>query len=138
MSLRRHDSYQLLAAFKRWRRPLDSALGEAGLSAGQDFLLDELWQEDGLCQAELVQRLGVEQPTVAKAVKRLEAAGFLRRGAHERDARKVRIWLTERGRAARPAVEEAWREAEVRLGAGLAAGERAELVRLLRRSFGGE
>ncbi|GAA2821712.1 MarR family winged helix-turn-helix transcriptional regulator [Crossiella cryophila] len=138
MSLRQHDAFQLLAATKRWRRPLDSMLAEAGLSPGQDFLLDELWQEDGLCQSELVQRLGVEQPTVAKAVKRLEAAGFLRRGAHERDARKVRIWLTERGRAARPAVEAAWREAEVRLGEGLAEGERVELVRLLRRCFGGE
>lgn len=138
MNLRRHDSFRLLAAFKRFRAPLESALAAAGLTAGQDFLLAELWQEDGLCQVALVQRLGVEQPTVAKAVKRLEAAGFLTRRAHERDARKTRIWLTERGRAVRPQVEAAWRAADELLGAGLTEAERAELVRLLGRSYGGE
>jgi DNA-binding MarR family transcriptional regulator len=57
----------------------------------------------------------------------MEAAGLLVRRSHERDARLVRPWLTERGRAVRADVERARDGLELRVTAPLTAGERVHL-----------
>jgi len=57
----------------------------------------------------------------------MEAAGLLERRAHERDARLVRLWLTERGRTVRADVERARDELELRVTAPLTADERVHL-----------
>jgi DNA-binding MarR family transcriptional regulator len=130
------DVYQVLAAFKRMRAILKDGYAEVGLAAGQEHLLAALWQEDGLSQRELVRRLGVEQPTVAKAVRRLEASGFVRREPDSADRRITRVLLTDRGRVARGPVERLWRTADREFGRGLLAEEKQRLGELLRRSFG--
>jgi hypothetical protein len=50
-------------------RPL-RRLAAHGVHAGQEYLLEALWQEDGLTIGELASRLGVEVPTVVRTAQR--------------------------------------------------------------------
>lgn len=89
------------AAFWAAKRAIAAASEEAyqrhGVRAGQQFLLYELWAEDGLTPGELARRLGLAVPTVTRTATRMEAAGILRREPHPTDARLVRLRLTDRG-----------------------------------------
>jgi DNA-binding MarR family transcriptional regulator len=106
-------AYALLQAVKATRASISPALVANGLHPGQDLLLSALWSEDGITQAELVDRLGIRSPTVSKALTRLERVGYVRR---EIDAqRSRRVFLTPAGRALRQPVEQAWRAADQRL-----------------------
>ncbi|MGZ3497321.1 MAG: MarR family winged helix-turn-helix transcriptional regulator [Vulcanimicrobiaceae bacterium] len=87
------------AAVRAMRARLDRELQTHGLHVGQHMILRVLWDEDGLTPREIADRVGVEMPTVTRAVQRMERGGFLSRTAHPDDARSVRIHLTERGRA---------------------------------------
>ena len=106
-------TYALLQAVKASRAAISPALAANGLHPGQDLLLSALWSEDGITQAELVERLGIRSPTVSKALTRLERVGYVRREIDERRSR--RVFLTPAGRALRLPVERAWRAADQRL-----------------------
>ena len=70
-----------------------------GVLPGQYPLLAELWSEDGLTQKQLVERVRIEQSTIAHTLKRMERDGLLDRRPCPTDGRLVRHWLTPRGRA---------------------------------------
>lgn len=104
-----------------------------GLTTGVFPALLELWEEDGLTQKQLVERLAIEQATMANTLARMERDGLVTRKKDERDGRAQRVWLTERARAMRdPAVEVAL---AVNAGslATLTEGERAQFVHLMRK-----
>lgn len=108
-------------------------LAQLGLHPGQELMLVDIHQNQGTTQAELVARLGIEQPTVAKALTRMERTGFVERLPDPDDRRLTRLRLTGSGRAAIPAVLTAWAEVERRTTGGLTESEAGELIRLLNR-----
>lgn len=112
---------------------LESRLLAHGVHAGQQFILESLWQEDGLTPGELAQRIGVETPTVTRAAQRMEVTGLVRRIPDPEDARLVRVYLTERGREVQRLLPALLRAATEEVLTGLSQEERAELVRLLKR-----
>ena len=124
-------SYLLLKAMKFGRSSVSPVLAEHDLHPGQDLMLAALWREDGISQSELVARLGVEAPTVSKALRRLERVGYVRR--EPGPARGRLVYLTEAGHALRRPVEQAWRNADRRLARRLGAADTAELRRILSR-----
>jgi MarR family transcriptional regulator, organic hydroperoxide resistance regulator len=124
-------SYALLKAMKSTRGPISPVLASRGLHPGQDLMLSALWREDGISQAELAARLGIEAPTVSRALERLERAGYVRREPGR--GRSRRVYLTEAGQALRRPVEQAWRTADRRLAAQLGPADTAELRRILSR-----
>lgn len=124
-------SFRLLKAMKSAQRTVAPVLAELGLHPGQDLLLSQLWREDGITQAELIARLGVEPPTVSKALHRLERAGFVRRDRAPGRGRTVH--LTDAGRELQEPAEQAWRRGDVELLRNLDEDERATLAELLRR-----
>lgn len=71
-----------------------------GLTVTQLRLLSFLNEEEGLGNADLADRLYVTRPSVSALLERLERGDFIRREIHENDRRSIRIWLTDRGRAA--------------------------------------
>jgi DNA-binding MarR family transcriptional regulator len=99
-------------------RRVHDRLDELGLFRGQTSLLRALWEQDGLTQSELTERLSRSPSTITKTVQRMEKAGLVRRGSDESDERISRVFLTDAGRALRPAVEEMWDKFDRQLFAG--------------------
>jgi DNA-binding MarR family transcriptional regulator len=112
---------------------LESRLLAHGVHAGQQFILESLWREDGLTPGELAQRIGVETSTVTRAAQRMEVTGLVKRIPDPEDARLVRVYLTERGREVLTLLPALLSAATDEVLAGLAQEERVELVRLLKR-----
>lgn len=69
-----------------------------GVTQGMWFFLRVLWEEDGLTQRELSQRVRMREPTTVTALNNMEKRGLVRRVPNPGDRRKVNIFLTERGR----------------------------------------
>jgi len=62
------------------------------------FALRMLWDEDGMTQRELGERVGINGPTMVSAINSMERAGLVKRVQNRADRRKINIFLTERGR----------------------------------------
>jgi MarR family transcriptional regulator for hemolysin len=122
---------ELLALFTRSsklaRAAADEAMSRHGVRVGQNLLLEVLWESDGLTPGELAARLQVATPTVVKSANRMATAGLLLRKPDPADARLVRLYLTDRARAVRQAVERERDELEQRMTATLTPAERAHL-----------
>jgi DNA-binding MarR family transcriptional regulator len=126
-------SYLLVRVAKVHRGLVAQGLAELGLHTGQELVLVQLWQEDGLRNSELARRLGVAAPTVTKVLSGMERTHLLTRRADSDDARASRIWLTERGRSLREPVEQLWQAVEHTLVRDLDRSERELLARALAR-----
>lgn len=105
MTFRRDTSagYLVNHAARLLARQLDARLAPLGLSTGPFPLLLHLWEQDGLTQKDLVDRLGYEQPTVAATLARMERDGLVTRKPDPQDGRAQRVWLTGRGQSLRAA-----------------------------------
>jgi DNA-binding MarR family transcriptional regulator len=121
-----------LAAFAH-RGLMQRMLAEHGLHLGQERLVFELARAPGISQTALAARLGVEQPTVAKAVSRMARQGLVRTSRDERDARASRLFLTDQGAELLDAVLACWQAVEGQMTQGMSATERVRLQRLLHR-----
>jgi DNA-binding MarR family transcriptional regulator len=122
--IRENTSFVLAKVCKAHRAYVGSLLVEHGLHVGQEMVLVELWQDDGLRGGELAARLGVEPPTVTKMLRRLEGCGLVERRRDPTDARSFRVYLTESGRALEAPVSRCWAQAEETAFAGLSTDER--------------
>lgn len=123
--------HQLVKMCKMYFNHVNARFSEFGLYEGQHSMLMALWMEDGLAQAELTRRLGVEPASVSKTVERMEAAGFVQRQPDPEDARANRIYLTDQGRALEQPVKQVLAEAEDRLLANMSLEEKLLLRRLV-------
>ncbi|MBL0371518.1 MarR family transcriptional regulator [Rhizobium sp. KVB221] len=84
---------------KGFSRSLLARGAELGFSPGQFPVLIELWNVDGLTQREILDRLDIEQATLANTLARMERDGLIRRTPHPTDKRAVRNFLTDKGKA---------------------------------------
>lgn len=125
--------YAMMRAAKAYKRVSRSYLSEIGLQPGQDLLLRELWDNDGVQQSELPDRLGVEQPTISKALSRLEKEGLVTRRRDPRDARCRLVYLTASGKQLRGPVQKMWAELEVQGTKGFSPKEKRLLRKLANR-----
>lgn len=123
--------YALAGATRAHRFEMQRQMAKLGLHLGQELLIADLHQHPGTTQAELVGRIGMEQPTIAKAVTRMERSGFVERLADPGDRRVTRLRLTEQGEAVVQAVVAAWADVESRAVAGLTPADADQLTRLL-------
>lgn len=133
MGFSRDDSAGFLANHmaRLFALGLARRIAPLGLAPAQFMCLVELWREDGLTQRDLVERLDVEQATMANTLARMERDGLIRRAADERDRRARRIRLTDKARALeRPATEAALAQNDAALAA-LTGAERATLLALM-------
>jgi DNA-binding MarR family transcriptional regulator len=87
-------AYAVSHAFNRVYKPLLEALG---LTYPQYLVMITLWERDGLLVKEIGALLDLDSGTLTPLLKRLEAAGLVRRTRDASDERQVRITLTEAG-----------------------------------------
>lgn len=101
MRFSRNDSATYLSAqlAKTFSSALNARARTLGFSRGQFPVLLELWNEDGLTQRQLLDRVDVEQATLANTLARMERDGLIERKPHPRDRRAQIIELTAKGRA---------------------------------------
>ncbi|MDD4255360.1 MAG: MarR family transcriptional regulator [Methanofollis sp.] len=112
---------------------IDERMKRFGLSSGQLFTLLHLAHEQGITQDTLVRRFRVDKGTVARAVRRLEDAGYINRTIDPDDRRAVQIFLTDRGEEIVPEIIRIDREWEEEVFAGLTDEERRQAEALLRK-----
>ncbi|MDQ0271408.1 MarR family winged helix-turn-helix transcriptional regulator [Cytobacillus purgationiresistens] len=109
------------------RRNYADLLRELDLYVGQDQLLCQLWQEDGITQVQLSEKLKCEPPTVTNMVKKLEGRGILTRKRDKSDGRISRVYITEKGRALYEPVVNIWMNQTQLLLEGISTEERIKL-----------
>lgn len=112
---------------------LQRRLKTVGLAPAQFMVLLELWEDDGLTQAALVERLDVEQATMANTLSRMARDGLIRRVPSPTDKRAKVICLTEKARDFQGAATKAATAQNATAMAGLDAEEQAELIRLMQK-----
>lgn len=79
-------------------RPL---LEPLGLTHPQYLVMLALWEREPLRVADLARLLQLDPGTLSPLLKRLEAAGYIRRERDRRDERALAVVLTDKGRALR-------------------------------------
>ena len=117
-----------------WQRHLQQALLPHGITLKQVYLLRQLVRHEFLHPSKIADLLFCDRPTATVLIQNMEKQGWVSRTRGERDRRRVRIAITEAGRAKLAALEQSgWQEFEATvdpLGC-LDEMEVAELDRLL-------
>lgn len=109
------------------RRALDEELAREEITFRQWEVLAWLALEGELSQAELADRLGIEAPTLAGILARMERGGWLERYPCPQDARKKRIRPTKKVEPVWNRMVQCCRRVRERAIAGLSAEELAQL-----------
>lgn len=135
MTFDRHRSpgYVVNYLARLFARALVRRIGAHGVTPGQFPVLLALWEREGTTQAELVERLAVEQPTMANTLRRMERDGLVKRAPDPEDRRQARIHLTPRGRALEADLTASARATNAAALAGLTAAEAAQFLDLAAR-----
>lgn len=101
LALDRQLCFALYAASRAMTKLYRSLLEPLGLTYPQYLVLLVLWEADGLAVNEVGDRLALDSGTLTPLLKRLEAAGLVRRVRDTADERRVLLHLTPEGRALR-------------------------------------
>lgn len=109
-------------------RSLRARIEQFGVVPGQFAQLLALYEEDGLTQTELLERVRIEQSTLAHTLKRMERDGLIRREQDDADRRRSRIHLTSRAKDLKPELLEAARRVNDLALADLPGGANEELL----------
>lgn len=117
---------------KGFARSLQKRAIALGFSPGQFPVLLELWHGDGLTQKQLLDRLEVEQATLANTLARMERDGLIRREPHPKDRRAQIILLTEPGRDLERRAIDAAADADADLFEGFRLFERELMMEYMR------
>lgn len=80
---------------------LAKPLAEYDVSFGMWYFLRALWEEDGLAQTDLCDRVGASGPTTVEQMRHMEVRGLIRRNRSETDRRRIHVFLTAEGKALR-------------------------------------
>lgn len=123
---------QLAKAFSRALHKKASALG---FSPGQFPVLLELWNEDGITQRQLLDRLDIEQATLANTLVRMQRDGLINRKPHPTDKRAQIIELTTHGRSLETQAIAAAQDADELAFSGFRRFERELLLEYVQRAL---
>jgi DNA-binding MarR family transcriptional regulator len=133
MAIRRQDAlgYQIGLLSRLFDRALEAKLATYKVLPGQFPALVMLYQKDGLTQADLCQRINVEQPTMANTLNRMERDGLIQRVPDKNDKRRSRIHLTDRARAFKDDLMERARQVPGQALAGLESADQDKVFHLI-------
>ena len=134
MGFDREESATYLAAqlAKAFTRSLQARAAKLGFSPGQFPILLALWDEEGLTQAQLLQRIDVEQATMANTLARMQRDGLIEKRPHPTDKRAQLVYLTETSRQLREEALSAAEDADNALFAGFRRFEKELMLEYIR------
>nr|WP_317443658.1 MarR family transcriptional regulator [Streptomyces collinus] len=120
LRLDRQICFSLHAASRAFNGVYRVVLKDLGLTYPQYLVMLVLWERDDLPVKKLGEQLRLDSGTLSPLVKRLEAAGLVRRERSAQDERSVRVRLTEEGAALRERALEVPRRIAAATGFGVA------------------
>jgi DNA-binding MarR family transcriptional regulator len=131
--MRREESlgYMVNHLARQLARALHQRIAPLGVVPGQFAQLLVLYEGDGITQQELCEIVGIEQPTMANTLSRMERDGLVERRPHPSDGRKQLIHLTDKARALEDPLTEAAESVNTLATAGLSKAEGSTLMRLI-------
>jgi len=112
---------------------LREQIAPLGIAPAQFMTLLELWREDGLTQKDLVERLDVEQATMANTISRMERDGLIVRRPHPEDGRARSIYITDRAKSLEAAATKAARNVNQIFLSSLSEDERKQFIQIMQR-----
>ncbi len=123
--------YLLRDNSRRILSDLTARLETHGITLPQYFVLRELWQEEGLTQREVANKVGVLEPTMVTTLDALERSNMIQRVRSKTDRRKTHVQLTPAGRTMRDTLHGYAEDVLERALSGVSDAEIAELRRIL-------
>ncbi len=100
-----HSISRWIAALYRSRKGyVNKRLEPYGIGSGQFIFLMTLYWKDGSSQEKVADHLKIDKTTTAKALKKLEAAGFVTREKGPEDKRTYKVFLTPKAQELMPVI----------------------------------
>lgn len=90
-------AYRTSLRMRQFRNELFKAQGY-DITSEQWRVLHRLWEEDGISQNEIAQRLFKQDPSITRILDNLEKEGMIERKPVSKNRRKYNVFLTEKGR----------------------------------------
>jgi len=115
------------------RARIAGELEPLGVGKGQHSLLAALYQGDGVSQGDLARVLSMDKGAVARALDKLERAGFVERRRDDADRRANLVYLTDRARDIEDRLFSVLASWTNTLAEGFTEEERRQTLALLRR-----
>lgn len=125
------------AMFRTRQSILAQRLQNAELNGGQTDCLYIIGRHEGLSQMELTERLFNSKSATAKSVKALIEKGYVRREADGQDKRLCHLYLTEKGRAMAPKLQQLYQELVALHVKNLTEDEAQQLIVLMEKVLDG-
>lgn len=97
------------------RKNYAQKLRELGLHIGQELALFHLWEQEGLTQSQLRNKIGTEASTMSNMLRKLERDEIVYRTPDERDHRITHVYLTEKGQQLQGPITQMWKEHELEM-----------------------
>ena len=101
LALEQQVCFRLVVASRTVLGVYRPILKELGLTHPQYLVLLALWEEEPRSLSDLAHILELDPGTLSRLLKRLEAAGLIRRDRDRADERSLAVVLTDTGRALR-------------------------------------
>jgi len=83
---------------RAFTRAFQERIEQEGITIGMWYYLRTLWEQDGLTQSELSQKVGTMDPSTGSALNKMERLGLIYRSNDTSDRRKRYIYLTEKAK----------------------------------------
>ncbi|MRH90109.1 MarR family transcriptional regulator [Nocardia sp. SYP-A9097] len=115
---------------------LRDRIAEYGVVSGQFAQLLALYEQDGVPQHELCEKVRIDQSTMAHTLKRMERDGLIQRTADPADGRRALIHLTERAQRLRAALVSVAHEVNDIAAAGFSGPREEDFLRMARQAIG--
>jgi len=124
--------------FRLWRAShtrTAAALDTVGLTPALFALLNVLGAREGAIQSELSSDMGIDPSAMVKMIDELEGAGLAERRRRPSDRRAWEVTITTKGRRTLKRARDLVMQVEDEVLGGLSAGDRRDLLALLRRAL---
>jgi DNA-binding MarR family transcriptional regulator len=102
-------------AARRITQFLDQRMASSGLTIAQFGLMAQVAAAGDDRLGALAERAGIDQSTLSRNLRGLEAAGLVERAVADKDLRRRAVWLTEHGARRLETAIPLWRQAHAEL-----------------------
>ncbi|WP_069998988.1 MarR family winged helix-turn-helix transcriptional regulator [Cellulosilyticum sp. I15G10I2] len=117
--------------YRRAQSYISSQMKAYNIGSGQYIFLFILYERDGISQEELSQKLMIDKGTTARAIDKLEKAGYVMRRKNPEDRRAYNIFITDKAREIQPVLHKMLASWTDILVSDLSEEERAMLYRIM-------